>query len=72
MTIKKTKTELQQIREEFKASRPQFGKVFLGGLSKTTVYYYEIGKTPIPEGVMMLARTWKSLLDTMRGENEKV
>lgn len=72
MTTQKKKTELQLIREEFQASRPQFGKVFLGGLTKSTIYNYETQKKPIPQRVMMLARMWKSYLDTMRGENEKV
>lgn len=63
------KNELQEIREAFEASRPQFGKVFLGGLSKTMIYFYETGKCPIPQKVLMLARAWKSILDNMQGKN---
>lgn len=67
------KTELQEIREAFGASRPKFGKIFLGGVSKTMVYLYETRQCPIPERIMMLARTWKSHLDTMQGnKDEKV
>ena len=68
------KTELQEIREAFGASRTSFGKVFLGGVSKSRMYFYEHRLSPIPEKVMMLARQWKNILDTMKGtnRNEKI
>lgn len=62
--------EFIKIRKAFGASRKQFGKVFLG-ISASQVYFYETGRTkPIPEKVMMLARQWKSFLDTMKGNKE--
>lgn len=62
-----SKTELQEIREAYGVSRAVFGKVFLGGVYKNTVYLYEKGKLKIPEHIMMLARTWKKHLDDMKG-----
>jgi len=54
------------IRKKFKASRDQFGTVFLGK-SKQVIANYERGKTPIPEAIMMLARAWEQFLDALRG-----
>lgn len=59
--------EFREIRKKFKASRKQFGTVFLGK-SEATVINYERGRTEIPEPVMRLARTWEKFLDNMNGE----
>lgn len=59
--------EFREIRKKFKASRKQFGTVFLGK-SEATVINYERGRTEIPEPVMRLARTWEKFLDHMKGE----
>lgn len=59
--------EFREIRKKFKASRKQFGTVFLGK-SEATVINYERGRTEIPESVMRLARTWEKFLDNMNGE----
>lgn len=59
--------EFREIRKKFKASRKQFGTVFLGK-SEATVINYERGRTEIPEPVMRLARTWEKFLDQMNGE----
>ena len=58
--------EFREIRKKFKASRKQFGTVFLGK-SEATVINYERGRTEIPEPVMRLARTWKKYLDIVQG-----
>jgi DNA-binding transcriptional regulator YiaG len=58
--------EFREIRKKFKASRKQFGTVFLGK-SEATVINYERGRTEIPEPVMRLARTWEKFLDQMKG-----
>lgn len=67
----KEKTELQQIREAFGASQKTFGKIFLGGVSKTMIYFYETRKKPVPEKIMMLARCWKDFLDKMKGNKNE-
>jgi DNA-binding transcriptional regulator YiaG len=59
--------EFREIRKKFKASRKQFGTVFIGK-SEATVINYERGRTEIPEPVMRLARTWEKFLDNMNGE----
>lgn len=59
-------TELERIRKKFRASRKQFGEVFLGK-SETAVKYYEKGKTKIPASVESLARAWEYALDQIRG-----
>lgn len=59
--------EFREIRKKFKASRGQFGTVFIGK-SEATVINYERGRTEIPEPVMRLARTWEKFLDQMNGE----
>lgn len=59
--------EFKKIRKKFLASRRQFGEVFLGK-TENAVINYEIGRTAIPEYVMMLARTWEHYLDFIRGE----
>lgn len=59
--------EFRAIRKKFKASRGQFGTVFIGK-SESTVINYERGRTEIPEPVMRLARTWEKFLDQMNGE----
>ena len=58
--------EFRKIRKKFKASRKQFGTVFLGK-SEATVINYERGRTEIPEPVMRLARTWEKYLDIVQG-----
>lgn len=58
--------EFREIRKKFKASRKQFGTVFIGK-SEATVINYERGRTDIPEPVMRLARTWEKFLDQMKG-----
>lgn len=60
-------TDIERIRKKFKASRKQFGQVFIGK-SETMVKYYENGITKIPEGTLKLARMWENFLDTMNGE----
>lgn len=50
--------ELKRIRLLFKASRKQFGEVFVKK-SKSMIQFYESGKSPVPETVMMLARVWE-------------
>lgn len=69
--ITKMKTEkikeFVEIRKKFKASRRQFGEVFLGK-SNETIINYEKGRTEIPETVMRLARMWEKTLDYMTGE----
>lgn len=66
MNIEKI-NEFKEIRKKFKASRQQFGEVFLGK-SNESIINYEKGKTEIPEPVMRLARTWEKFLDHMKGE----
>lgn len=61
------KTELQEIREAFGASRAQFAKVFLG-VSANMIYFYETGRCKTPEKLLRIARVWKSYLDTMNGQ----
>lgn len=58
--------EFKEIRKKFKASRKQFGTVFIGK-SEATIINYERGRTEIPEPVMRLARTWEKFLDHMKG-----
>lgn len=59
--------EFREIRKKFKASRKQFGTVFIGK-SEATIINYERGRTEIPEPVMRLARTWEKFMDHMKGE----
>ena len=63
-------TEIERIRKKFKASRKQFGNVFLGK-SATMVKYYEKGMSKIPQTVLMLAHTWENFLDSMTKNEEK-
>lgn len=50
--------ELKRIRLLYKASRKQFGEVFVKK-SASMIQFYESGKSPVPETVMMLARVWE-------------
>lgn len=59
--------EFREIRKKFKASRKQFGEVYIGK-SEATIINYERGRTEIPEPVMRLARAWEKFLDHMKGE----
>lgn len=59
--------EFRAIRKKFKASREQFGTVFIGK-SIATITNYERGRTEIPEPVMRLARMWEKFLDQIKGE----
>jgi len=70
MDVKNNKkiSEFISIRKKFKASREQFGTVFLGK-SGAVIINYETGVTEIPESVMMLARAWSILYDHMTGKN---
>lgn len=61
--------EFIKIRKKFKASRSQFGEVFIGK-SGVTVTAYEKGKLKIPQTVLMLARTWEVYLDAMMGKRQ--
>ena len=64
-------TEIERIRRKFRATREQFGKVFVGR-SGTMIKYYEKGITPTPEVVLKLAHIWENFLDSMNGtETEK-
>ena len=56
--------ELKRIRKLFQASRKQFGKVFVGK-SASMIQYYEDGKSPVPDSVMMLARVWEDFYKNM-------
>lgn len=71
--ITKMKTEkikeFIKIRKKFKASRRQFGEVFIGK-SNESIINYEKGRTEIPEPVMRLARMWEKLLEHMNGERQ--
>ena len=58
-----------KIRKKFKASRRQFGEVFIGK-SNETIINYEKGRTEIPEPVMRLARMWEKLLEHINGERQ--
>lgn len=59
-------TEIERIRKKFRATREQFGKVFVGK-SGTMIKYYEKGKTPTPASVLRVARIWENFLDSMNG-----
>lgn len=59
--------EFREIRKKFKASRGQFGTVFIGK-SLATITNYERGRTEIPEPVMRIARAWEKFLDQLTGE----
>ena len=67
MTKEEKIKEFKNIRKKFKASRDQFGKVFIGK-SCATITTYERGRTEIPEPVMRLARMWEKCLDQIKGE----
>ena len=60
--------ELKRIRKKFRASREQFGSIFIGK-SKEVIANYERGKTAIPITVMMLAHSWEQFLDALRGDH---
>lgn len=64
------KTELQEIREAFGASRAQFAKVFLG-VSENMIYFYETRRSKTPDKIIKLARAWKAYLDTMNGKKDE-
>ena len=64
------KTELQEIREAFGASRAQFAKVFLG-VSANMISFYETGRCKTPEKLLKIARAWKAYLDTMNGKKHE-
>ena len=59
--------EFRKKKKKFKASRGQFGTVFIGK-SEATITNYERGRTEIPEPVMRLARAWEKFLDQIAGE----
>ena len=59
--------ELKRIRLLFQASRKQFGEVFIGK-SASMVQYYETGRTPVPESVMMIARVWEDFYKKMHNK----
>ena len=59
--------ELKKIRLLFQASRKQFGEVFIGK-SASMVQYYETGRTPVPESVIMLARLWEDFYKKMHNK----
>lgn len=59
--------ELKKIRLLFQASRKQFGEVFIGK-SGSMVQYYETGRTPVPESVIMLARLWEDFYKKMHNK----
>ena len=61
--------ELKRIRKRFKASRRQFGEVFLGK-SQSSVKMYETGKVIPPESVLMLARCWDGFFETLKGNKK--
>ena len=63
-------TEIERIRKKFRATRKQFGKVFVGK-SGTMIKYYEKGLTPTPESVLKIARVWENFLDSINGTTEK-
>lgn len=56
--------ELKRIRTLLKASRKQFG--YFVGKSGSMIQYYESGKTPVPETVMMLARVWEDFFNKIK------
>lgn len=62
-------TEIERIRKKFKATRKQFGTIFVGK-SPTMIKYYEKGITKTPESVLRLAYIWEKFLDSMN-EKEK-
>lgn len=57
-------TEIERIRKKFRATRKQFGEVFVGK-SATMIKYYEKKITPTPESVLKLARFWENVLDSI-------
>lgn len=61
-------TEIERIRKKFRATREQFGRVFVGK-SGSMIKYYEKGKTETPESVLRVARIWENFLDSMSGNN---
>lgn len=63
-------TEIERIRKKFRATREQFGEVFVGR-SGTMIKYYEKGKTPIPPVVLKLAYVWENFLDSMNGTEKR-
>lgn len=58
--------ELKRIRLLFKASRKQFGEWL--GKSASMIQFYESGKSPIPETVIMLARVWEDFYKKMHNK----
>lgn len=69
MTNEEKIKEFKNIRKKFKASRDQFGKVFIGK-SCATITNYERGRTEIPEPVMRIARAWEKFLDQLTGDRK--
>lgn len=61
--------ELIRIRKKFKASRGQFGTIFLGKTGGV-VTNYENGRTEVPECVLMLARAWEKFYDEIKGNKK--
>lgn len=59
--------ELKRIRLLFQASRKQFGEIFIGK-SASMVQFYETGRTPVPESVMMIARVWEDFYKKMHNK----
>lgn len=69
MTNEEKIKELKKIRKKFKASRSQFGEVFIGK-SCSAITNYERGRTEIPEPVLRLARAWERILEQITGEKQ--
>ena len=65
--MSKEAQELKRIRKRFKASRRQFGEVFLGK-SQSSIKMYETDKVKAPESVLMLAYAWEGFLNTLKGK----
>lgn len=62
-------TEIERVRKKFKASRKQFGEVFVGK-SATMIKYYEKEQFKTPKNVLMLAHAWENFLDTLKKDGQ--
>lgn len=56
--------EIIRIRKLLKLSRKQFG--YFVGKSGSMIQYYESGKSPVPETVIMIARVWEDFFNKMK------
>lgn len=63
-------TEIERIRKKFRATREQFGRVFVGK-SATMIKYYEKEITKTPESVLKIAHVWENFLDSINGTKGK-